>query len=56
MTERDGEQTRRVGALLRFLGNRSYLQSQGWVPHSPTTQSTGTGTQADWPVDGWNLP
>ena len=37
MTERDGEQTRRVGALLRFLGNRSYLQSQGWVPHSPTT-------------------
>ena len=25
-------------------------------PHSPTTQSTGTGTQADWPVDGWNLP
>ena len=25
-----------LGALLRFLGSRRYLQSQHWVPHSPT--------------------
>lgn len=34
ITPRDGEQIRRVGALLRFLGGRGYLQSQDWVPHS----------------------
>ena len=31
-----GEQIRRLGVLLRFLGGRGYLQSQGWLPHSGT--------------------
>ena len=39
ITERDGEQIRRVGALLRFLGSRGYLQSQEWIPHVPTADS-----------------
>ena len=34
MTERDCEQTRRLRVLMRFLGGRGYLQSQGWLPHS----------------------
>ena len=60
ITERDGEQVRRVGTLLRFLGGRDYLQSKAWVPHSPTTDpenlfasywpsNSGDGTAA-WTV------
>lgn len=36
MTKRDGEQARRLRVLMRFLGGRGYLQSQGWLPHSGT--------------------
>ena len=50
ITERDSAQIRRVGALLRFLGGRGYLQSQGWIPHSPTTDS-GNLFASFWPSE-----
>eukprot|EP01050_Picozoa_sp_SAG11_P011577 SAG11_NODE_1237_length_5426_cov_4.878543_4_plen_1325_part_00 len=50
ITERDGEQIRRVGTLLRFLGGRGYLQSTGWVPHSPTTDPYNLFASY-WPSD-----
>jgi iron(II)-dependent oxidoreductase len=49
ITQRDGEQIRRVGAILRFLGGRGYLQSQEWVPHSPTA-APGTLFASEWPM------
>ena len=49
ITPRDGEQIRRVGAILRFLGARGYLQSPGWVPHSPTA-APGSLFASMWPV------
>lgn len=49
ITARDGEQIRRVGSILRFLGGRGYLQSQGWVPHSPTAVP-GTLFASMWPM------
>ena len=51
ITPRDGEQIRRVGAILRFLGGRGYLQSQGWVPHSPTTAPASLFASM-WPMAG----
>lgn len=36
ITKQDSVQIRRVGSLLRFLGHRGYLQSEGWEPHYPT--------------------
>lgn len=41
ITPRDAEQIRRVGALLRFLGGRGYLQSPGWIPHDVTRAPGG---------------
>ena len=49
ITPRDGEQIRRVGALLRFLGNRGYLQSQGWVPHA-VNGAPNKLFSSDWPM------
>ena len=49
ITQRDGEQIRRVGAILRFLGGRGYLQSQDWVPHSPTA-APHTLFASEWPL------
>lgn len=37
ITQRDGEQIRRLRTLMRFLGGRGYLQSSEWLPHSGTT-------------------
>ena len=51
ITLRDGEQIRRVGAILRFLGGRGYLQSQDWVPHSPTA-APNTLFASTWPLGG----
>ena len=51
ITTRDGEQVRRVGALLRFLGGRGYLQSQSWVPHVPTTDPANLFASY-WPAEG----
>ena len=34
----DGEQTKRLHVLSRFLGGRGYLQSQDWLPHSGTSE------------------
>eukprot|EP01043_Picozoa_sp_COSAG02_P070351 COSAG02_NODE_12421_length_1548_cov_1.522429_1_plen_278_part_10 len=54
ITQRDGEQIRRVGSILRFLGSRRFLQSQAWVPHSPTTKPS-TLFSSLWPAaDGSN--
>jgi hypothetical protein len=50
ITKRDGEQIRRVGSLLRFLGNRGYLQSQRWIPHSPTTDPSNVFASY-WPLE-----
>ena len=61
ITPRDGEQIRRVGALLRFLGSRRYLQSQHWLPHAPTAKpatlfsslwpaADGSNTSAAWTI------
>ena len=50
ITERDGEQIRRVAVLLRFLGSRGYLQSQEWIPHSPTADSANLFASF-WPLD-----
>ena len=49
ITERDGEQIRRVGAMLRFLGGRGYLLSQGWVPHAPTADPANLFA-SHWPL------
>jgi len=50
ITETDGEQIRRVGSLLRFLGNRGYLQSQGWIPHVATADSNNLFASF-WPTE-----
>ena len=61
ITERDGAQTKRLRPLMRFLGGRGYLQSQGWLPHSGTTHPAlfasywpltegGKTTSAAWTV------
>merc|ERR1719272_2877024 len=49
ITQRDGEAIRRVGSALRFLGGRGFLQSPGWVPHSPTA-APGTLFASMWPL------
>lgn len=49
ITPRDAEATRRVGSLLRFLGGRGYLQSQGWVPHTMTL-APGKLFASLWPL------
>ena len=59
ITKRDGEQIRRVGSILRFLGGRRYLQSQDWYPFSPTADAD-TLFASRWPAaDGrsvaWTL-
>ena len=51
ITPRDAEQIRRVGAILRFLGGRGYLQSQEWMPHSPTA-APNTLFASMWPMGG----
>lgn len=54
ITPRDGEQIRRVGSILRFLGKRRFLQSEYWVPHSPTTKPSSLFSSL-WPAaDGSN--
>ena len=61
ITERDGAQAKRLRPLMRFLGGRGYLQSQGWLPHSGTTHPAlfasywpltegGKTTSAAWTV------
>ena len=55
ITPRDGEQIRRVGSILRFLGGRGYLQSQGWVPHSPTA-APQTLFASMWPIAAPTAP
>jgi formylglycine-generating enzyme required for sulfatase activity len=50
INEQDGEQIRRVGALLRFLGGRGYILSQGWIPHVPTTDPNNLFASY-WPLD-----
>ena len=55
ITQRDGEQIRRVGAVLRFLGGRGFLQSPGWVPHSPTA-APGTLFASMWPMAADRAP
>jgi len=49
ITDRDGEQIRRVASILRFLGSRRYLQSKDWVPHSPTAKPA-TLFSSLWPA------
>lgn len=49
ITERDGEQIRRLHILLRFLGKRGYLRSQGWLPHSGTDQPNSVFASY-WPL------
>ena len=49
ITERDGEQIRRLHVLLRFLGGRGYLRSQGWLPHSGTDQPNSVFASY-WPL------
>ena len=34
IVERDGEAFRRIGLLLRYFGNRDFLTSSEWVPHT----------------------
>jgi formylglycine-generating enzyme required for sulfatase activity len=61
ITGRDGEQIRRLRVLMRFLGERGYLQSSGWLPHSGTDhpalfasywplEKDGEVTSAAWTV------
>ena len=57
ITERDGEQVRRLRRLMRFLGRRGYTRSQGWVPHSGTQQAASVFASY-WPLEGsaaWTL-
>jgi iron(II)-dependent oxidoreductase len=49
ITPRDGEAIRRIGQLLRFLGNRGYLQSPDWVPHDLTLKA-GVLFSSRWPL------
>jgi hypothetical protein len=37
MTQRDAEATRRIGAVMRFVGAMGYLSSPSWVPHTPAS-------------------
>ena len=48
ITERDGEAIRRVATMLRYFGARGFLQSTGWIPHSPTLQPGVFASQ--WPL------
>lgn len=43
ITERDGEEIRRVATLLRFFGGLGFLQSANWVPHSPDVLQMSAG-------------
>jgi hypothetical protein len=51
INKQDGEQIRRVGAMLRFLGGRGYILSQGWIPHVQTTDPTSLFASY-WPLEG----
>ena len=39
-----------MGAILRFLGSRRFLQSPGWLPHSPTA-APATLFASLWPAE-----
>ena len=43
ITERDGENIRRVATLLRFFGGRGFLTSSEWVPHTIAVKQMATG-------------
>lgn len=49
ITPRDGEATRRVATLLRFLGKRGYTISPHWYPHAPTLAPNKLFASA-WPA------
>jgi hypothetical protein len=49
----DSEAMRRIGNILRFFGKRGFLQSRGWVPHTPMVQTASAGIFASaWPLHG----
>ena len=65
LTDFDAEALRRVGAMLRFFGRRRFLQSKGWLPHSPAVLqqdqvetdegSSGSVFGSEWPLGNETL-
>ena len=51
ITEKDGEQARRVRTMMRFLGSRGYTSSQSWLPHSGTAYPDALYASY-WPLEG----
>lgn len=57
LVDRNAEEVRRVGAMLRFLGGLGYLHSNRWEPFSPVVHDDIVFASY-WPLDGgaaWTL-
>eukprot|EP01052_Picozoa_sp_SAG31_P032241 SAG31_NODE_3514_length_4171_cov_6.906925_3_plen_152_part_00 len=57
LTSRDAGALKRLGPLLRFFGRtRHFLQSPGWIPHTPMLQSAKADIYASaWPIGNETL-
>ena len=55
VTKRDGEAIRRVATMMRYFGGIGFLQSPGWVPHTPAVVQGTVVFASEWPLGAETL-